>query len=130
MILRLIRLIISRVAIPINLLRPFITFYFLYEICYIFPEYLARKNLRRTNNIILIRKNLPLRWNLTLHCWTLPKHESEPCVIDESLYYNAKFVTNNSNYCQNMSKDSNCAKVCKMRNAKIKKSITFFFLDF
>ena len=77
--------IISRVAIPINLLRPFITFYFLYEICYIFPEYLARKNLRRTNNIILIRKNLPLRWNLTLHCWTLPKHESEPCVIDESL---------------------------------------------
>ena len=51
-----------------------------------FPEYLARKNLRRTNNIILIRKNLPLRWNLTLHCWTLPKHESEPCVIDESLY--------------------------------------------
>ena len=109
-----------------------ITLYFVFQTFFIrnilhripeFPDKLPRKITRIMNHsTILIRKNLVLRWNLTLHCWTLPKHEKkEPCVIDESLHWmqNSLQITQITvKICQR----TPAVLKCKMR-AKIKKYI-------
>lgn len=107
-----------------------ITLYFAFQTFFIrnilhripeFPDKVPRKITRIMNHsTILIRKNLVLRWNLTLHCWTLPKHEKkEPCVIDESLHWmqNSLQITQITvKICQR----TPAVLKCKMR-AKIKK---------